>query len=89
MRIGIIGDYDQGRPSHVATTECLQRTGSYLSQQTVTEWVPTSSLEVHHTLAKLHEFDGIWGAPGDHDSRLGMINAIQLARESNIPYLGT
>ena len=89
MRIAIIGDYDEGRPSHVATSECLQRTGSYLSMQLETEWLPTLSLETNHILTKLHEFDGIWGAPGDHDSQLGMINAIQCARENNIPYLGT
>ena len=89
MRIAIIGDYDPNRASHVATSECLQRTSSYLSKQIVTEWVPTRSLEANHTLAELQKFAGIWGAPGDHDSRLGMINAIQFAREKNIPYLGT
>lgn len=89
MRIAIIGDYDQNRPSHVATVECLRRTSSYVSEQIATEWLPTLSLEANHTLAELRDFDGIWGAPGDHDSRLGMINAIQFSRENNIPYLGT
>ena len=89
MRIAIIGDYDQVRPSHVATSECLQRTSSYLSKQIVTEWLPTRSLETDQTLEKLNEFDGIWGAPGVHNSSLGYINAIQVARERDIPYLGT
>ena len=89
MRIAIIGDFDKGRPSHVATSECIQRTSNYLSKQAMTEWLPTRSFELSHTLAKLQEFDGIWGAPGDHDSQLGMVNAIQFARENNIPYLGT
>ena len=89
MRIAIIGDYDQNRPSHIATSECLKRTSSYLSKHLVSEWLPTASLEENHTLKVLHEFDGIWGAPGEHESHLGMVNAIQFARENNIPYLGT
>jgi len=89
MRIAIIGDYDKNRPSHVATSECLRRAGSYVSEQIETEWLPTLSLEANHTLAELQEFDGVWGAPGDHGSQLGMINSIQYSRENNIPYLGT
>ncbi len=89
MRIAIIGDYDHNRPSHIATSECLRRTSSYFSEQIATEWLPTLTLEANHTLPELQDFDGIWGAPGDHDSQLGMINAIQFARENNIPFLGT
>ena len=89
MRIAIIGDYDKNRPSHAATTECLQRASGYFSEQFTTEWMPTLSLEANHALAKLQNFNGIWGAPGDHDSQRGMINAIQFSRENNIPYLGT
>ena len=89
MRIAIIGDYDQMRPSHVATSECLQKASSYLSKQIVAEWLPTLPLEANHTLATLSEYDGMWGAPGEHDSSQGYINAIKVARERNIPYLGT
>lgn len=89
MKIAIIGDYDQKRPSHVATSECLQRASSYLLKHIEKEWLPTRPLETNHALARLHEFNGIWGAPGEHSSQLGMINAIQFARENNIPYLGT
>ena len=89
MRVAIIGDYDLNRPSHVATLECLRKTGSYLSKHIETKWLPTLSLEARKSLVELQEFDGVWGAPGDHDSSLGMINAIRAAREQNIPYLGT
>jgi CTP synthase (UTP-ammonia lyase) len=40
-------------------------------------------------LALLQEFDGVWGAPGDPKSSLGVINAVQFSREKDIPYLGT
>lgn len=89
MKIAIIGDYDLERPSHVATSECLHRTSRYLSKQIVVEWLPTLPFEKKGSLAELQEYDGIWGAPGDHDSQFGMINAIQFVRENNIPYLGT
>ena len=59
MRIAIIGDYDQNRPSHVATSECLRRTSSYVSEQIETEWLPTLTLEVNHALAELQDFLGI------------------------------
>ncbi|MGB3225105.1 MAG: hypothetical protein WBB23_20100 [Desulforhopalus sp.] len=89
MKIGIIGDYDQNRPSHVATSEAIQNTSKYLSRDTLVQWLPTQFLESDSALIQLQEFDGIWGAPGDPESSLGVINAIQVARENNIPYLGT
>jgi len=89
MKIAIIGDYDLNRPSHIATTESIQKVAAYLSKKVVAQWVPTHSLETDDTLGKLQDFDGIWGAPGDPDSSMGVINAIQVSREKDIPYLGT
>lgn len=89
MRIAVIGDYDQNRPSHIATAGCIQRAEQYLSRRIVAEWISTHFLEEHDTLDELLEFDGIWGAPGHPDSTLGTINAIQVSRENDIPYLGT
>jgi len=89
MKIGIIGDYDQNRPSHVATSEAIQNTAKYLSRDPLVQWIPTQSLESGVALIELQEFDGIWGAPGDPESSLGVISAIEIARKKNIPYLGT
>lgn len=89
MRIAIVGDYDPERPSHIATSECIRATGRYLGKQIEFRWFPTLPFEEKSTLAELQEFNGIWGAPGDHNSHLGMVNAIQFSRESDIPYLGT
>jgi len=52
-------------------------------------WLPTQPFEKLDNLKSLLTFDGVWGAPGDPDSTLGVINAIQVVRENNIPYLGT
>ncbi|MFW2365859.1 MAG: hypothetical protein ACN4GW_05540 [Desulforhopalus sp.] len=89
MKIGIIGDYDQNRPSHVATSKAIQNTAKYLSIDPVVQWIPTQSLLSDVAIIQLQEFDGIWVAPGEPESSLGVINAIQVARENNIPLLGT
>ncbi len=89
MKIAIIGDYDHNRPSHVATSEAIQNTANYLLKDPLLQWIPTQSLESNDALIRLLEFDGIWGAPSDPESSLGVINAIQVARKNNIPYLGT
>ena len=89
MHIALLGDYDKHRPSHRATTECIEQAGTYLSKQIIAHWLPTPALEELETLKDLQHFDGIWGAPGDPKSSLAIINAIQVARERDIPYLGT
>ena len=89
MKIAVVGDYDKNRPSHLATSEAIENSAFYLSQQVDVEWVPTRLLETATERSLLRECDGIWGAPGDHQSSLGYINAIQVAREADLPYLGT
>ena len=89
MKIAVVGDYDHNRPSHLATSEAIEKSAIHFSQEVRVEWVPTRPFEIADKLALLQEFDGIWGAPGDHHSSLGYINAIRVAREAQIPYLGT
>ena len=85
MKIAVVGDYDKNRPSHVATSEAIAQSANYVSQAVFVQWLPTQSLEVNSALSLLQEFDGIWGAPGEHKSSLGIINAIQFALEKDIP----
>lgn len=89
MKIAVIGDYDQNRPSHLATHKAVQHTAASLSKELFVQWIPTKALEADDNLAQLRDFDGVWGAPGVPDSSLGVINGIQVARETSIPYLGT
>ena len=89
MKIAVVGDYDQNRPSHIATSDAIEKSTIQFSQEVRVEWLPTRPFETADKLALLEEFDGIWGAPGDHHSSLGYINAIRVAREAHIPYLGT
>lgn len=89
IKIAVIGDYDQSRPSHVATTSALHQTSAHLSADVFSHWVPTAPLDHVDNLSHLLEYDGIWGAPGPPDSSVGVTNAIQVARENDIAYLGT
>ncbi len=88
-RIAVIGDFDKNRPSHVATDKALKHSAASLSLNIESHWIPTKPLENESNLKRLENFDGIWGAPGDPESSLGVVNAIQIAREKKIPYLGT
>ena len=89
MKIAVVGDYDHDRPSHLATSEAIQKSAHQIAAEVRVEWVPTRLLEAAEGLEFLRECDGIWGAPGDHRSSLGYINAIEVARDADIPYLGT
>ena len=89
MRIAVIGDFDSKGPSHKATAGAIERSALRLSRQVTVKWIPTQVLETDECQKLLMEYDGIWGAPGDHKSSLGYINGVRVARESNIPYLGT
>lgn len=88
VRIGIIGDYD-GRPSHLATNEALRHCAAKLGLYLATEWIATDLLE-EGASQKLTGYDGLWCAPGSpYKSMAGAVNAIQYARENNIPFIGT
>lgn len=89
IKIAVIGDYDQSRPSHMATSSALHQAAAHLPADAFIQWVPTVSLEHLDNLSHLLEYDGICGAPGPPDSALGVINAIKVARENEIAYLGT
>lgn len=87
--IGILGDFDPARPSHLATNSALAHAATALPIALEPVWLPTKGLENPAALGKLTYFAGLWGAPGEHESSVGMLNGIRLARERKIPYLGT
>lgn len=88
IKIGIIGDYD-GRPSHLATQEAIRHCAAEAGILCEASWLPTTSFE-QGTGDLLNNFDGLWCAPGSpYQSMWGAINAIQFARENNVPFIGT
>lgn len=89
IAIGVIGDFDETRPAHLTTNRALAHGSASLSTGFEIVWLPTRELETEDGLESLQHFSGLWGAPGNHASSLGMIRAIQFARQGPIPYLGT
>lgn len=88
-KIAIVGDYDDTRPAHIATNKAIIHAASVLPFEIKTQWVPTSSLLNQANLKELENYHGIWGSAGVPENPLGLINAIEVARTKNIPYLGT
>ncbi len=89
VKIGIIGDYDASRLTHIATDEAIRHCAEHLSLSAKTVWLPTDSLE-SRVDDLLCGFDALFCAPGSpYRSFDGAINAIHYAREHRVPFLGT
>ena len=84
--IGIIGDFDASRPTHVATEAGLSHAATELGVDVEASWLPTHArLEM-----PLESFAGFLVAPGSpYRSVDGALRAIRYARERARPLLGT
>jgi len=89
LRIGIIGEFDPDRTSHVATNESLSHAANELSVSITHEWLQTVLFEDEKHLNFLKEFDALWCAPGIPESTSGVLNCIKFARENLRPFIGT
>jgi CTP synthase (UTP-ammonia lyase) len=89
VSIGIIGDFDENRPSHGATNDALNHAANYLSARVNFAWLPTPSLLTEKGQQQLEQFDGLWAAGSPYQSLDGALRGIQSARELNIPFFGT
>ena len=90
LQVGIIGDYDANRLSHIATNEALGHAARALSVMVACTWLPTLSLNEPGSEATLQSFDALWCAPGSpYKSLDGALRAIRFAREHDWPFIGT
>ena len=90
VRIAVVGDLDDERPSHRATDKALLHGAEALRMTISADWLATQSLETEAGLAALEEYDGIFCAPGGpYKSTNGALDAIRFARERGRPFLGT
>jgi len=88
IKIGIIGDFDREFMPHRATMDSLIHSCKNIGVDIEIEWIDTESL-IDSGLT-IENFNGIWIGPGKlYKSVKGALNGIQIARESNIPTLGT
>src|SRR6185295_13917385 len=83
-RIGIIGDFNPGNPTHTATDLGLQHAADSLGQRIDFLWLPTNEA---HDYGK---FQGLFCSPGSpYKSLEGALTGIRYARENGTPFIGT
>ena len=90
IRVGIIGDYDFGIPSLVATEASLNHAAAAQSIQLNASWIPTASLATDSFKEILTSFHALWCAPGSpYQDMDGALRSIRFAREQGWPFIGT
>ncbi len=90
LRIGIIGDFEATRRSHLATNAALRHATEHLATGLEVCWLPTPSLMDSTDQRELEACDGLWASPGSpYQSMEGALRAIRFARERNWPFVGT
>ena len=90
LNIGIIGDFDPDKASHLATDNGLKHAAETLSAELEISWLPTKEILDKSIESMLREFSGLWCSPGSpYNSLEGALKAICFARENNRPFIGT
>lgn len=90
LDIGIIGDYDENKPSHQATNRALHHAAQKFTAIVNITWLPTPSFLIDASDTRVKKYDGILISPGSpYQSVTGAIRGIRTAREANIPLIGT
>src|SRR5215472_14584999 len=88
VSIGVVGKYVELEDAYKSLREALVHGGLVHNLRTKIHWIEAQSLENGEPV-KLRQFDGIL-VPGGFGKRgiLGMVRAIQFAREQKIPFFG-
>jgi CTP synthase (UTP-ammonia lyase) len=90
ITIGIIGDFDETKTSHIATNQAIQHAATYLSLYVKIDWLPTPSFRKKSLKTTISQYQGLFASPGSpYRSMEGAVKGIRLARELNIPFIGT
>jgi CTP synthase len=89
VKIALVGKYVQLPDAYLSVVEALKHGGFCYSHQVDIHWVDAESLNSNQVLSQLLNVDGIL-VPGGFGVRgiEGKINAVKVARENNIPFLG-
>ena len=89
IKVGIIGDFNPKNNSHHATNHALQHAATAVGVDIEINWLPTPELE-QDTAEQLAPYQAVWCSPGSpYDSMDGALNAIRVARETGLPFIGT
>jgi CTP synthase (UTP-ammonia lyase) len=89
VRIGLIGDFDPAVVAHRAIPEALRLAAENMGRGLEAAWVDTATLG-HDVPSQLAAFAALWCVPASpYANTEGALTAIQFARESGRPFLGT
>ena len=89
VRVGIIGDRDPSKRTHLATEAALEHAAGALGVPVDAWWLPTDRID-EHAAETLRGFDSLWCAPGSpYRSLAGALESVRFAREEGVPFIGT
>jgi CTP synthase (UTP-ammonia lyase) len=81
--VAVVGDWNPANRAHMATNAALEHAGADF------EWVPTEACD-GDAAARLDGYAGIFVAPASpYRSMDGALEAIRIARERDVPLVGT
>lgn len=84
--IAVVGEFNPDFPPHAATNVACEISSRQLGGDVEWIWVPTTDVSAR----TVHEFAGIWVAPGSpYKSLSNTLAVIRAAREGGVPCLGT
>jgi CTP synthase (UTP-ammonia lyase) len=87
LKVGLVGDRDDTVVAHRAIPLALAMAAEACGVEVEPVWLPTDQVGDGAALAG---FDGLWCVPASpYRSTAGALNAIRVAREQRIPFLGT
>lgn len=87
IRIGLVGDYNETVPAHIAIPRALSMASGFLKCSVDYDWIPTEEVSSSKRVAEYH---AIWCIPASpYRSMDGALLAIKWAREQGRPFFGT
>jgi len=89
IKIGLIGDYNPEITAHIAIPKALQLSSEKLNCKVQYLWLNTDLITKKY-FVELNSYSGLWAVPATpYKDMEGALSAIGLARNNNIPFLGT
>lgn len=86
MKIALLGDYDAGVTAHRAIPLALELAAGELDVDCQAQWIHSSAIDRD----AIAGFDAVWCVPrSPYADGEAVIGAIQVARQREIPFLGT
>ncbi len=88
FRIALVGDHNPAVIAHQAIPVALDLVSADLGVQVTGDWVATAAIS--DPAKDLAAYHGIWCVPASpYENMQGALDAIQFAREQQLPFLGT